>query len=83
MANYRFCLRDQDGEIIKTSKRACADLAEAWSHVATMACEAAEDATGRILVRDDYGEVVILVGIASARVLTAKSVSAQVMALPR
>jgi hypothetical protein len=70
MAWYQFFLRKPDGSTYLKSARNCADLAAAWRIVADMARIAEGHAAGSIFVKNDSGEVVILVGIASARVLT-------------
>jgi hypothetical protein len=70
MACYQFFLRKPDGSTYLKSTRNCADLAAAWRIVADMANMAVGHAAGSIFVKNDRDEVVILVGIASARVLT-------------
>jgi hypothetical protein len=50
-----------------------ADLVAAWSLIGEIAHRIEEKEAGRIFVKNDSGEVVILVGIAMARVLAAKA----------
>jgi len=73
MPTYHLILRNDDGSTVIERSLGDADLAKAWSTVGEIARQVAETQAGRILVKDDSGEVVILVGIASARVLAAKS----------
>jgi hypothetical protein len=70
MASYQFYLRERDGSIYQKSAQFCADVAAAWRVVGEMARKAGEQVQGNIYVKTDRGEVVILVGVASARVLT-------------
>jgi len=70
MACYQFFLRKPDGSINLKSAQVCADLSAAWAVIGDMARKAGEHATGNIFVKNDQDELVILVGVASARVLT-------------
>jgi hypothetical protein len=70
MASYHFFLRKPDGSINLRSAQICADLAAAWRVIGEMARRAGDKAEGSIFVKNDRDEVVILVGVASARVLT-------------
>ncbi|MCW2275326.1 hypothetical protein GJ654_12355 [Rhodoblastus acidophilus] len=70
MACYQFFLRKPDGSINFKSAQICSDLSAAWGVIGDMARDAGEQASGSIFVKNDQGEVVILVGVASARVLT-------------
>jgi hypothetical protein len=76
MACYQFFLRKPDGSTNLRSAQVCADLSAAWGVIGDMARDAGEKASGSIFVKNDQGEVVILVGVASARVLTGQKAAA-------
>lgn len=76
MPQYHFSLRNHDGSTLVERSLVEADLSAAWSMVREIARQARnEKEASRILVRNDEGEVVILVGIATARVLAASDKS--------
>jgi hypothetical protein len=68
MTRYQFALRRNDDSVALETSMALENLAAAWTKVGELAHRGAEK-DGRILVKDDEGEVVILVGLASARAL--------------
>jgi len=70
MACYQFYLRRPDGSTALKSARVCSDVSGAWGVIADMALKAGEQAAGDIFVKNDRDELVIMVGVASARVLT-------------
>lgn len=69
MPRYHVSLRNCDGHTIVQRSLVHPDLAAAWTTVGEIARQAKANEAGRILVKDSRGEVVILVGVASARVL--------------
>lgn len=70
MVCYQFFLREPDGSVNLKSAQRCADLSAAWGVIGDMARDAGDQGAGSIFVKNDRDEVVILVGVASARVLT-------------
>lgn len=70
MASYQFFVRKPDGSRHLACEQFCADAAAAWRVVEDISRGAGEQAEGGIYVKNDRDEVVILVGMASARVLT-------------
>ncbi len=68
MTRYQFALRRSDDSVAMETSVALENLAAAWTKVGELA-NGETEADGRILVKDDEGEVVILVGLASARAL--------------
>jgi hypothetical protein len=74
MACYHFLLRKVDGATVFKGSRNCDDAAVAWRTIGEIARQAESKSGESIIVTDEGGEVVVLVGIASARVLAAYSV---------
>lgn len=74
MARYHFLLRKADGATVFKGSLDCDDLAAAWRTIGEIARQADSRSSESVIVTDEVGEVVVLVGIASARVLAACSV---------
>jgi hypothetical protein len=66
MERYDFKVREVDGTISVVHTAVLSDLCSVWSVVADIAHEVDEVGV-RIVVTNDLGEVVILVGVATAR----------------
>ena len=71
MAHYQVLLRKIDGATVFNHSMACDDVAAAWPTIGEIARQADREAGEAILVRDERGQLVVLIGIASARVLAA------------
>lgn len=66
MDRYDFKVREADGTISVVHSVALSDLRSVWSMVAEIA-HGVDEVGGRIIVTNDLDEVVILVGVATAR----------------
>jgi hypothetical protein len=64
--HYSFKIQKDDGAILSIRSAAFANLTAVWSEVAELA-EREEMTGGRIVVTDNLDEVIILVGVATAR----------------
>ncbi|MCI4677069.1 hypothetical protein K9U39_12465 [Rhodoblastus acidophilus] len=71
MARYSFLLRKIDGATVFKRTMDCEDVADAWQAIGEIARQTDPEAGESIIVRDERGELVVFVGIASARVLAA------------
>ena len=68
MKLYRFALRRDDGSDAFESAMSLVDVAAAWSKVGEIANDA-KATDGRVFVTDEDENVVIMIGVASARAL--------------
>ena len=68
MKLYRFALRRNDGSNVLERAMSQVDLAAAWSMVGEIANDV-RATEGRVFVTDEEENVVIMIGVASARAL--------------